>query len=663
LFGPAILILLFSAGSALGASGSVTYTVDADFDEGTLVNVNHDSPNNDQLQLDSVATPFEFIWIAKSGRGTVVKIDTNTGTVLGEYRTTPSSQALGNPSRTTVDSDGSVWVANRNNVYDTYGSVLHIGLLENGQCEDRNGNGAIDTSTALGDVKAWTDLTTTVDGRPVATAADECIVHYTKVNSRGTRHVSVDANNDVWVGGVSTRNFDLIKGGRYDVPASGTIIRSEPSVGYGGYGGLIDGNGVIWSARSLLRWDTLLPLTGLNGDPGGASIGPPVFDRNWAGKTYVDSYGMCIDSQGNVWNTQLSGNAIRKYAPDGTYLGSFAHGNNYAQGCVVDGNDHVWVAHSLLGPQNTVGHILNDGTYVGNVTVGHGPTGVAVDAQGKVWAANYNSHSASRIDPAAGPVGGGGFTVGAVDLTVPLGASAYPYNYSDMTGSTLIAPPNSGTWSVVYDSDQTSAPWREISWTSYEPEIGSIVVEVAGSTDGSTPGPFEAISNGGDPTFDAQYLHINVAFARGSGGDSPILYDLTALWNRDPVCDFAYPSIDTIWPPNHKFVSVDVLGVTDPDGDAFTITVHSIFQDEPVDTFGDGTFVPDGQGIGTATAEVRAERSGNPNVPGNGRVYHIGFTAEDTYGGSCSGVLNVGVPHDVKDTPIDEGPIYDSTAF
>ena len=123
--------------------------------------------------------------------------------------------------------------------------------------------------------------------------------------------------------------FDLVMGGKYDVPGSGTIIRTEHAIGglgFGGYGGLIDPNGVIWSARGLLRWDTALTLTGVNGDPAGTSIGPPATSTNWAGQFSPDSYGLCIDSQGNVWNTQLNGNLINKYAPDGTFLGGFPHG-------------------------------------------------------------------------------------------------------------------------------------------------------------------------------------------------------------------------------------------------------------------------------------------------------------------------------------------------
>jgi hypothetical protein len=127
--------------------------------------------------------------------------------------------------------------------------------------------------------------------------------------------------------------------------------------------------------------------------------------------------------------------------------------------------------------------------------------------------------------------------------------------------------------------------------------------------------------------------------------------------NQPPVCSDAMPSNNTIWPPNHEFVPIDVLGVTDPDGDDVTITIDSIFQDEPVDGRGDGNTSPDGQGIGTSTAEVRAERAGS----GDGRVYHITFAARDGQGGICTGEILVGVPHDMRHSPVDGGPLYDST--
>src|SRR5690606_15775615 len=127
--------------------------------------------------------------------------------------------------------------------------------------------------------------------------------------------------------------------------------------------------------------------------------------------------------------------------------------------------------------------------------------------------------------------------------------------------------------------------------------------------------------------------------------------------NAPPNCTNANASSVTLWPPNHKFVSINVLGVTDPEGDSISIKIDSIFQDEAVDAPDSGNTSPDGEGLGTATAQVRAERVES----GNGRVYHIHFTADDGRSGTCSGEVLVGVPTNKKDTPVDEGPLHDST--
>ena len=84
-------------------------------------------------------------------------------------------------------------------------------------------------------------------------------------------------------------------------------------------------------------------------------------------------------------------------------------------------------------------------------------------------------------------------------------------------------------------------------------------------------------------------------------------------------------------------------------------------QDEPVNSAGSGNTSPDGSGVGTNTAQVRSERSGNED----GRVYHIFFTASDgkqaNDSGTCSGQVTVSVPHDQAHAAVDEGPLYDST--
>ena len=129
--------------------------------------------------------------------------------------------------------------------------------------------------------------------------------------------------------------------------------------------------------------------------------------------------------------------------------------------------------------------------------------------------------------------------------------------------------------------------------------------------------------------------------------------------NDAPVCTAAIPSIDTLWPADHRAVPVEIIGATDVEGDPTTIAITSIFQDEPTNGLGDGDSSPDGAGIGTSTAQLRAERSGK----GNGRYYHIGFSATDANGGACSGEVMVGVPKSQgsKGAPVDDGASYDST--
>ncbi|MGQ9752709.1 MAG: CARDB domain-containing protein, partial [Thermoanaerobaculaceae bacterium] len=127
--------------------------------------------------------------------------------------------------------------------------------------------------------------------------------------------------------------------------------------------------------------------------------------------------------------------------------------------------------------------------------------------------------------------------------------------------------------------------------------------------------------------------------------------------DQPPDCSKAQASPDILWPPDHKLVPIAITGVTDPDGDPVTLSVTGITQDEPLNGLGDGDTCPDGFGVGRNQPQVRAERSGL----GNGRVYKIAFTASDGKGGTCTGTVTAGVPHDRKDTPADDGQKYDST--
>ena len=126
--------------------------------------------------------------------------------------------------------------------------------------------------------------------------------------------------------------------------------------------------------------------------------------------------------------------------------------------------------------------------------------------------------------------------------------------------------------------------------------------------------------------------------------------------NTAPNCSNASPSQNSLWPPNLKFATITIGGVTDVGGDTVSISIDSIWQDEAVNGKGDGNTSPDGAGVGTNAAEVRADRSGK----GDGRVYSIVFSAADEAGATCTGSVEVGVPHDKKDTAVNSGTTINS---
>lgn len=185
------------------------------------------------------------------------------------------------------------------------------------------------------------------------------------------------------------------------------------------------------------------------------------------------------------------------------------------------------------------------------------------------------------------------------------------------------------------------------------PSHGSVVVNLGGTY---TYSP--ALNYNGPDSFTFTVSDGN------SGSDIGQVNIIVTPVNDLPFCSAAAPSVSIIWPPNHKLVNVTIGGVTDPvEGSAITINVTGIWQDEPTNTQGDGNTPIDGYGVGSSTAQVRAERSGTPRTPGNGRVYHIYFTGTDADGGTCTGEVKVGVPHDQgqRAVPVDDGKLFKST--
>jgi hypothetical protein len=143
----------------------------------------------------------------------------------------------------------------------------------------------------------------------------------------------------------------------------------------------------------------------------------------------------------------------------------------------------------------------------------------------------------------------------------------------------------------------------------------------------------------------------NCLFLRSPG---VVAYEIQ---NLPPAVETAEPGIGMLWPANHKMLDVSILGVTDPDCDLVNIVITNISQDEPTNGHGDGNTCPDGRGIGTSTAQLRAERDGGRN----GRVYIIYFIATDSRGASTIGSVRVRVPKNPGNEVIEDGLKVDST--
>jgi streptogramin lyase len=645
------LCLCLLPGIAL--SQSKTFTTTADFNQGSLLSVNTSIP--DQLQLDQPGRPLPYVNIACSGKGTVVRIDVETGQIIGEYRTAPEGMQT-NPSRTTVDKYGNTWVSNRNEDGVSggvpKGSVTKIGITIGGTrcdadgtpnpggqylkppffyntCVDRNNDGLIKTSNGLGNVLGWSNAGGANTNGGVSTSDDEAIVVYSRVLAVGARTVAIDEFNNLWVGGSVNRWHQKLNG-QTGQPIPGTEFNN----GTGGYGGFIDGNGVLWSSGSSDNAGTLRYTPN--------PLNPPASTSNVL--QGLGNYGLGVDpNNGEVWHTDLTGNRITRFRPDGSVIGSYPHGYFYAQGCAVDAVGNVWVAHSLIGG-TTIGHLRTDGTFIGNVQLpGSGPTGVAVDSYGKVWITCYNSDQAMRIDPNAGPVVNG-YPLGAVDLVVYLGPGASPYNYSDMTGYVVInATVPSGTWTVVHDGGRAGIKWGRMTWTDSVPEGTGIRVEARASDNLLTLASNEFVPVEKGTSFccagvTGRFIEIRtVLFRQQTINLTPILYDLTV----EP-CD-VFPNVPPVI-ASSRGCNGDTVKIAAGQTLSFGITASDADADQLVTIT--SSELPTG-----ASMSPGLPVSGNPaqstfswptTISDIGR-YSFSFTANDKYCYSATCPVNVSV--------------------
>lgn len=148
---------------------------------------------------------------------------------------------------------------------------------------------------------------------------------------------------------------------------------------------------------------------------------------------------------------------------------------------------------------------------------------------------------------------------------------------------------------------------------------------------------------------DQGIAHFNADFPSAFGGNPSVTFRAS---DHDPLvayfCTDATPpalnvsvSPTTLWPPNHKYVTVQAtVEVSDNADAAATLALVSVVSNEPDNGLGDGDTPNDIVIVDDFTFNLRAERSGT----GSGRIYTITYQAADACGNSTVTTATVTVP-------------------
>ncbi len=421
------------------------------------------------------------------------------------------------------------------------------------------------------------------------------------------------------------------------------------------YSSNVDGNTNLWimdrdgrNARRLTTW-----TDGFSYEPDWSPLGDRIVFSSGHDADGYDLWSVHPDGTGFQRLTQTASNEHQpRWSPDGTQIAFVSDRNGKRQVFVMnaDGTDAQPLIQADLGAlQQNYPAWSPDGTRI-----------VVTVCTGDCWLVVADVGAAG--EPAR--------------ITAPSGDTSHDMS-PDWSDAGIIFSSNRGgdgrrAWRVDSDGSNLAPVGGAVAFSHFDTRWAdgstAILATQYGGDAGNAIGRHDLVTG----QFDALQSH-NTFVAEGCGNgilEPPETCDDGNLDSGDgcsthcrvgnpPDCGNATPSMASLWPVNHKMREIRIDNVTDPDDDSFVIRIDAITQDEPVSGPNDGATAPDGSGIGTHVSELRAERAGD----GNGRVYRIQFTAEDTQGDSCTGAVYVGVPHDQRGqtVPVDDGQNYDAT--
>ncbi|HLL03183.1 MAG TPA: choice-of-anchor A family protein [Myxococcaceae bacterium] len=608
------------------AAGQKTWTLDGEFDTGVLDSVNHDAPNNHQLQLNTSSSTEPYIWIANYAQDTVTKMDTRTGKQVAKYHSAlvrnwdgsvptvaPIGGGCNSPSRTAVDGSGNAFAVNRGVCPSNSASVTkYAGSLS--ACVDRNGNGVIETSSDVNGNGLIEMNATEFKGQ-----ADECILYTKNFAAPGDlgRGAAVDADQNLWVSGYGSSKLWKLNG------ATGALLqvidaRSQSHLPSYIYGIAIGPNGFIYTSDINNRY-----LMKINPN---APVGSQVVRTLLSPKP---TYGLAVDKDGVAWLglwDNSGGNIVRADFTAGTVT---LHGagqgacNGLTRGVAVDQNGDVWTS---CFSTNRLLKFNSAGVLLGSWAVGSGPVGAAVDGDRKIWTVNQSGDTATRFDP-----------VTNTTQSFPTGGS--PYSYSDMTGfQQRNFTQRQGDWTAVHDSGIEDAIWGAVLWNR-EPQ-GSVPAGTSITVEARTANTQAAlantawvpVANGAAPGLaDGRFIEVRTTLRIQTGTVSPVLSDVTVSFTAPTTCFDVNLSDYNLFVLQDYNLGADILGKAAAGGN-ITMSNFSV-----------------GVGLPAADTANVLVAGGNLNLA-NGAVW-----GDAVYGGAFNADTSVSFPRGAasQGTPID----------
>ncbi|HET6982819.1 MAG TPA: hypothetical protein VFI53_11805 [Myxococcaceae bacterium] len=519
-----------------GFSGTIDFPPDGGFSLDGGVGTTGDGVTVDPLgriTLNSQDIEINYAWIANWKMGTVSKFDTKNllpdGGIheVGRYisvfpldgrgrRNNSSAASVYDPSRTAIDVNGDMWVANFASHANQYFSVTKVaGSLFN--CVDRNGNGKIDTSfddpadvANYGVIQPNEYLNPSDPNNPLL--YDECVLFTQELGNInpngafGEGSISIAAApeggpGDVWVGTWIDRRMwrlDPFTGVPKAIPP-GTNVGSLPDGGgqYIGvpsiepYGSAVDSKNRLWVVQRTQN--TVAVIDANTATLLANAISPPSgFPRG--------GYGIAVDKLGRVWVPNWgSGPTATRYTPPASGpidAGTWAlfdystltspSGTKIGQGrgVTVDDDGFVWFS----GDRNNLGsaalvwgasvddggvRIFDGGTPTGLVdatsTFSKTSIGIGLDQNKNLWV-NNSTGNVMRIDRNTGGVTTSANQAGAL------------YTYSDFTGYQLRHITQSqGVFRQTVAGCSRYAEWDTVTWNAITPPNTAVVLYVRGS--------------------------------------------------------------------------------------------------------------------------------------------------------------------------------------